>query len=278
MEILRHALTLAGIADEQQKAILENEALKAIVVPDDLTVKVKNALTTIENAKAHPDVANHFKGRYYGVVDKAIKEALSEIGMDDAGIKEVVDGIKTDERFKKAIAKANKIGLSKAGQSNDVQLEELRTLLKATQESTEAQRTQYESKLHEQSTMFEQLNYKHSLSSALSDSGLRFMPLPPEVLSVSANHLINAKLAEIGAVAKSENGRIKLVRADDKEQAHYTGAVATDFYALLPTILDSIIDKTNGGTTKTVQALAGVQVATSRANRAALNNLKTIGQ
>lgn len=274
MEILKHALTLAGATEEQINSLVSNEALSSIEVPEELTVKVKNSLTNLERAKAHPDIANHFKGTHFGLVDKATKEALTGLGLDESQIAEVFNGKKTAERLQEAIRLSNEIGSKKAGQSTNAQIEELRTALNQAKTAQEAKEAELLNQLQAQKQAFEQLNFNNALSSAIQSSGLKFMALDNDVLNVSANHLINKGLAEIGAKAKAENGKIKLVRLDDEGQEHYTGAEKTDFYKLLPAWLGSLVDKSNATTTTTATTINATPK--SRAERARLNNMKTL--
>ena len=277
MEILNHALALAGVPQEKIAEITANEAFKGVAIPDEITTQVKNSLTNLERAKAHPDIANHFKGTHFGVIDSATKETLSELGFEQEAIDDIFNGRKTAERLKEAIKRAEAHGSKKAGKSTNAQVEELRTLLKEQEAGLKTTEEQYNSQLTAKEQELNNLRYDYALGDALSGSGLKFMGLPPDVLKVSATHLINSKLAEIKAKAIAVNGKIQLVREDDPMQIHHSGAEATDFYKLLPTWLESIVDKSNATQTGQGATLIGNNIPKSRAEQARMDMLKSLG-
>lgn len=246
MEILEYIFKEAGVSPEQYNAIVSNEALKAIAVPEEVSKAVKSNIVSLNKAKEIPDIANHFKGTHFGLIDAATKEALKSVGVDEEVVNAIFKKGNTAERVADALKTANELGRKKAGANSNEQLEELRKIVADAKAEKESLIASYTAQIAERESAYNGLLYSNALSSAIKDTGLKLVNLPQRQLSQVAESLVNEKLAELKARAVVENGRIKLVSLADASQEHYTGAEKTDFYKLLPSILETIADKTNG--------------------------------
>ena len=141
-------------------------------------------------------------------------------------------------------ALATEQGRKKAGANANTQLEELRAYAKSLEDEKTKLENEYKSKLEQSNNAYAQLQFDIAIGDAVRDSGLKFIALQPSLLTANAKMLVAQKLAEIGATPIVQNGKISLVDANG--QPHHINATKTDFYKLLPDVLDPITDKTNG--------------------------------
>lgn len=100
----------AGIDTESTtfKSLIENEAFEKVTVPDEISTGIQNNLLNLSSAKNHPEVAKHFKGKYYDTTDRAFKKNLKASGMPDELINELDSEQDTIKKLE--------IGLSKYGE------------------------------------------------------------------------------------------------------------------------------------------------------------------
>lgn len=90
--------------------------------PAGLFGEMDKKLLSIDAAKTHPEIEGAVKGKFLALADDAIKEYLTQAGLDDAAQKTLLDGKKTPDRIKLALAKVQDLGKG-AGKATDQERE-----------------------------------------------------------------------------------------------------------------------------------------------------------
>lgn len=220
-ELLKNLITKSGIAvDDQLTALLSNEALAAIEVPEEVNRGIEQNLISLKDAKNnHPEIKNFYQKQALDTVDTSIVTMLEDFGIDETLRNEILAERSTYKRLPLMVKKVRELEAKKLASTSQTdkialqkQIDELQAQLRTRSAQEQQLRSEFDSKIKEF-----KVNYK--LDTLLSQYQTVYdnpaAPLDPEVKAMTLRNLLSKQLQENNAALDfDENGNFVLIKKD----------------------------------------------------------------
>lgn len=218
LELFKSLVEKAGVSNSpewiQLAASPELQALKNLTVAPEIEKALNSNLISVEAAKSHKDVINHIKGLELGKVDLATKKTLTELGLTESEITEIMSVGTTDTKVAEAIKRINKLQ-EKQGKSGNADKEKvLSDQIAALTAKLQSDVAAEQSKYSDLQSQFENFKQKSAISKALSKFDLRD-DLSREDLELLIEADLNKFLSTKGAKIKLDNNGLELRDAEN---------------------------------------------------------------
>ena len=185
-------------------------------IPDDVTEKLSGLMTESE-AKNNIKVKHHFISEFGDGIDKAIPKQLSELGLDQQLIDEIVAEKSTGKKATLALKKLHEAMEAKVKAQGNKDPE---ALAKANQQIKEANdlvnktKQEYEAKLAEKDGFLTDYKKRNELEKLLSQHQWSDI-YPQQTRGLLFDASLNEEMKKLGAVMQLEGDKLVLKQAAD---------------------------------------------------------------
>lgn len=219
-ELLNSLCKKAGIADTNQhlKNILSSAELSKMEVNKEISDALEGNLLSEDAAMAHTGIRTKLREKLVpeilNGIDSEMDNLVTAAGFDPDDIAEFK---KADTSYKRMRAIATKIdGLikKKAGTKDGADKEGLTKQIEKLHEALAEQKTQFETKLKEESEKFASREEEFHLEGMLGEHTYANEVVGKRANVITAKTVLNEKLAQAGAKLVRNNGQWEVVKQD----------------------------------------------------------------
>lgn len=177
IDILKSLAEKAGVSNTPAfiglLASPEIQAIKDFKFDSEIESAFNSKLISIESAKTHKDVINHVKGLELGKVDLATKKTLTDLGLSEVEVNEIMSVGTTDTKVTEAIKRIDKLREKQGKSGNSDKEKVLSDQIAALTAKLQSDVAEKDSTINSLKNDFESYKRKSALSKALNGHELR---------------------------------------------------------------------------------------------------------
>lgn len=220
-EFIKSLVTKSGVQmDEQLTAVLNNEALATVDIPEAIASGIDNRLISLQDAKNnHSEIKNWYHKQALDTVDTQMVGLMDDFGMDEALRNEVLQEKSTYKRIPLLLKKVRDLEAKKhtATSTTDKvalqkQIDELQGQLRARNIEQQALKSEFDNKVKDFQKQYK-LDQLLGQYQTIYDNPQS--PLDPEVKTLTLKNLVSKALQENNATFDfDQNGQFILIKND----------------------------------------------------------------
>lgn len=220
-EFIKSLVTKSGVqVDEQVTALLSNESLANVEIPEVVASGIDNSLISLKDAKNnHPDIKKLYVSQALDTVDTSLVSMMEDFGMEEALRNEILQEKSTYKRIPLLVKKVRDLEAKKhtATSSTDKQalqkqIDELQGQLRARTAEQQALKAEFDKKVKDFKIQYKQDQLLGQYQTIYDNPNA---PLDSEVKSMTLRNLVGKALQENNATFDfDENGNFVLLKND----------------------------------------------------------------
>jgi hypothetical protein len=204
---------LAKIAGYDETKLIDLLSINA-QIPDDLVNAVNASLMTMETAKNNIELKKYFHAQALNGVDAELRNALSELELDDENRTAIDSETSTYKKVSKSLKLVKELQEKKAQTNNKGEKTELQKEIDRLNNEIKTVKAQSEDKEKEFNSKLDSTLTEYQLNSILSSKNYALDGMPKDVLTLTAKNLLQSELSAKGIKIVRDNDKLKLVRVD----------------------------------------------------------------
>ena len=204
---------LAKIAGYDETKLIDLLSINA-QIPDDLVNAVNASLMTMETAKNNIELKKYFHAQALNGVDAELRNALSELELDDENRTAIDSETSTYKKVSKSLKLVKELQEKKAQSNNKGEKTELQKEIDRLNNEIKTVKSQSEDKEKEFNSKLDSTLTEYQLNSILSSKNYALDGMPKDVLTLTAKNLLQSELSAKGIKIVRDNDKLKLVRVD----------------------------------------------------------------
>lgn len=220
-EFIKSLVTKSGVqVDDQLSALLNNDNLANVDIPEALATSIDNKLISLQDAKNnHPEIKNWYQKQALDTVDTSLVSMMEDFGMEDPIKNEILQERSTYKRIPMLVKKVRDLEAKKhsATSTSDKtalqkQIDDLQAQLRTRTAEQQALKAEFDNKVKDYQKQYK-LDQLLGQYQTIYDNPQS--PLDPEVKTLTLKNLVTKALQENNATFDfDQNGQFVLVKND----------------------------------------------------------------
>jgi hypothetical protein len=220
-EFIKSLVTKSGVqVDDQLTALLNNDNLVNVDIPEALASSIDNKLISLQDAKNnHPEIKNWYQKQALDTVDTSLVSMMEDFGMDEPLRNEILQERSTYKRIPMLVKKVRDLEAKKhtATSTSDKtalqkQIDDLQAQLRTRTAEQQALKSEFDNKVKDYQKQYK-LDQLLGQYQTIYDNPQS--PLDPEVKTLTLKNLVSKALQENNATFDfDQNGQFILIKND----------------------------------------------------------------